>query len=232
MKTLRPASDRGHMNHGWLDTYHSFSFARYHDPRHMGYRSLRVINEDRVAGGGGFPTHPHDNMEILTYMVEGGLSHQDSMGSGETVRPGEIQKMSAGTGITHSEFNASETDPAHLLQIWIEPAERDLAPAYEQIRIPEEGWHTTLQLVGSPDGRDGSVTIRQDAYLYAARIPAGASRTHETSADRHLWLQVVKGALTVDDVTVSAGDGLAVTGEASITLTATEASEVLLFDLG
>lgn len=231
MKTLRPAAERGHAKHGWLDTHHTFSFARYYDPAHMGYRSLRVINEDRVAGGGGFPTHPHDNMEIITYLVEGALAHQDSMGTGSTIRPGEVQKMSAGTGITHSEFNASDTDAAHLLQIWIQPAERGIEPKYEQIRIPEEGWHSTLQLVGSPDGRDGSVTIHQDAYLYAARIAAGESRIHETAPDRHLWLQVIKGTLEVDDVTVSAGDGLAVTDEASITLRATAAAEVLLFDL-
>ena len=173
MIRVRRASERGHFDHGWLDTYHTFSFSRYYDPRQMGFRSLRVINEDRVAPGRGFGTHPHEDMEIVTYVLDGALAHRDSLGTGSTIRPGELQRMTAGTGIMHSEFNPSETEPVHLYQIWLLPEREGLEPSYEQRAFPEEERHNRLRLVASPDGRDGSLTIRQDARLYLGSLDGG-----------------------------------------------------------
>ena len=231
MITVRKAADRGHFDHGWLDTWHTFSFADYHDPRHMGFRSLRVINDDRVAPATGFGTHPHRDMEIVTYVLEGALAHKDSMGNGSTIRPGDVQRMSAGTGITHSEFNASKVDPVHLLQIWLLPRERGLVPGYEQKAFTDEDKRNRLRLVASPDGRAGSVTIHQDAQLYATQLDAGHSVALEPANGRHAWVQVARGAVTLNGIELGAGDGAALSDESRIELTGREASEVLVFDL-
>ncbi|MGA9753403.1 MAG: pirin family protein [Acidobacteriota bacterium] len=231
MITTRKASDRGHFDHGWLDTYHSFSFAGYFDPSHMGFRVLRVINEDRVAPGEGFDTHPHNDMEIITLVLEGALRHQDSMGNGSVIRPGEVQRMSAGTGVTHSEFNASETEPVHLYQIWILPERKGLPPSYEQKAFPPDPTAGGLQLVASRDGREGSVTIHQDASLYLAKLEKGESVKHPLAPGRHAWVQVATGAVEVNGLDLRSGDGLAVSGEESLHLSASPAGELLLFDL-
>lgn len=232
MIQIRPAKERGHANHGWLDTYHTFSFSDYFDPKNMGFRSLRVINEDRVSGGYGFPTHPHQDMEIITYVLEGSLEHKDSMGTGSTIRPGEIQKMSAGTGIRHSEFNPSKTESVHLLQIWILPEKKGLKPMYEQKAIPAEEKKGKLRLVGSPEGGDGKVTIYQDAKLYATELAAGDSVQHELESGRHAWVQVARGQISLNGKTLQAGDGAAVTNEQKLELAGIgDKSEVLLFDL-
>ncbi len=232
MIQIRPAKERGHANHGWLDTYHTFSFSDYFDPKNMGFRSLRVINEDRVSGGYGFPTHPHQDMEIITYVLEGSLEHKDSMGTGSTIRPGEIQKMSAGTGIRHSEFNPSKTESVHLLQIWILPEKKGLKPMYEQKAIPAEEKKGKLRLVGSPEGGDGKVTIYQDAKLYATELAAGDSVQHELESGRHAWVQVARGQISLNGKTLQAGDGAAVTNEQKLELAGVgDKSEVLLFDL-
>ncbi len=232
MIQIRPAKERGHANHGWLDTYHTFSFSDYFDPKNMGFRSLRVINEDRVSGGYGFPTHPHQDMEIITYVLEGSLEHKDSMGTGSTIRPGEIQKMSAGTGIRHSEFNPSKTESVHLLQIWILPEKKGLKPMYEQKAIPAEEKKGKLRLVGSPEGGDGKVTIYQDAKLYATELAAGDSVQHELESGRYAWIQVARGQISLNGKTLQAGDGAAVTNEQKLELAGVgDKSEVLLFDL-
>lgn len=229
--SIRRSEERGHANHGWLDTRHTFSFANYLDPRHMGYRTLRVLNEDRVAPGEGFGAHPHRDMEILTYVLEGALEHRDSMGSGSVIRPGDLQRMSAGTGVTHSEFNHSHDTPVHFLQIWIEPAQRGVTPSYEQRTLPaaalEEGW----VLAASPDGRGGALTVQQDVRLSISRPAAGARRRYELANGRSAWLQVARGELRAGAERLRAGDGLAVEGSGTLTIDALIDSEILLFDL-
>lgn len=231
MITVRPSAERGHADHGWLDTYHTFSFASYRDPAHMGYRSLLVINEDRVAPAQGFGTHPHRNMEIVTIVLEGALQHRDSMGNGSTMVPGEVQRMTAGSGVTHSEFNASETDPLHLLQIWILPERDELPPSYEQTMFPEEEKRDRLRLVASPDGADGSVTVHQDVRLYQSELGEGVTVTHELAEGRGAWLQVTHGDLAVNGTTLVAGDGASVEDEASLELTTGSGAGFILFDL-
>jgi redox-sensitive bicupin YhaK (pirin superfamily) len=231
MISIRRSEDRGHANHGWLEARHSFSFGHYYDPNHMGFGPLRVINEDRVHPGQGFPPHPHADMEIVTYIIEGALEHKDTLGNGAVITPGEVQRMSAGTGIRHSEYNASRTDMVHLLQIWIEPARRGLAPSYEQKAFPDEERTGAWRLVGSPDGRDGSVTIHQDVRLYNALIPGGDSIRHTTGPDRKLWVQVVRGGFTLNGKRLKAGDGAAIEGEDELLLSASADSEALLFDM-
>jgi redox-sensitive bicupin YhaK (pirin superfamily) len=230
MITIRKSSDRGGGNHGWLDSKFSFSFADYHDPRHMGFGPLRVINEDTIAPASGFPTHPHRDMEILTWVLDGAVAHRDSEGNQAVVRPGELQRMSAGTGIRHSEFNASSTEPLHLLQIWILPERRGLAPGYEQTAFTDlEG---KLRLVGARDGRDGAVTIHQDAELWAARLAQGQEVTFAPAPHRVQWLQVARGAVDLNSQRLGQGDGAAISDETVLTLRATGPSEVLLFDMG
>jgi redox-sensitive bicupin YhaK (pirin superfamily) len=230
MLQVRQAKDRGHANHGWLDTRHTFSFADYHDPRHMGFSVLRVINEDRVMPGEGFPTHPHRDMEILSYVLEGALEHQDSLGNGSVIRPGEVQRMSAGTGIRHSEFNHSKNEPVHFLQIWILPNVQGVKPSYEQKRIDPAEVDGRLRLIASPDGRDGSVTIRQDARVYAARLNGGEVG-HALAPGRRAWLQVARGTAKVNGTELHAGDGARIEGESGVQLAANGSAEVLLFDL-
>jgi len=233
MITPRRARERGHADHGWLDSRHTFSFADYHDPRHMGFRSLRVINEDRVQPGQGFGTHPHRDMEIISYVLSGALAHKDSLGNGSTIRPGEVQRMSAGRGILHSEENASRSEPVHFLQIWIVPDRAGLQPSYEQKGFPEETRRGLLRLVASPDGRDGSVTLHQDARLHAALLAPGERVRHEIVAGRHAWIQVARGAVEVAGLALSAGDGAAVSDERALEIAGAgpETAEILLFDL-
>ncbi len=231
MLTLRKAGDRGHANHGWLDTFHTFSFAGYYDPRHMGFRALRVINDDRVDGGAGFPTHPHNDMEIITYILDGALQHRDSMGTGSVIKPGDVQRMSAGTGVTHSEFNASQDKQVHLLQIWLLPEREDITPSYEQKNFSEGERTNVLRLVASRGGADGSVHVNQDVRLYASLLGKGNTVEHKLAKDRHAWLQVARGGLRVNDMALSAGDGLAVSAEEKLQITSTADSELLLFDL-
>ncbi len=231
MIRVRRASERGHFDHGWLDTHHTFSFSRYYDPRHTGFRALRVINEDRVAPGRGFGTHPHEDMEIVTYVLDGALAHRDSLGTGSTIRPAELQRMTAGTGITHSEFNPSESEPVHLYQIWLLPEREGLEPSYEQKAFPDEERHNRLRLVASPGGRDGSLTIRQDARLYLATLDGGREVRHELTPGRHAWLQVLRGGVALNGLPLSAGDGAAASDESSLAIGADGSSEVLLFDL-
>jgi redox-sensitive bicupin YhaK (pirin superfamily) len=233
MITVRPGKERGHANHGWLDTYHTFSFDTYHDPRHMGFRSLRVINEDVVEPGRGFPTHGHRDMEIITYVLAGALAHKDSMGNGSTIRPGDVQRMSAGTGVRHSEFNHSDSEAVHLLQIWILPDAEGLKPSYEQKRFENEDKNGRLRLIAAPNAGDGAVTIHQDARLYAARLGGGVTVRHDFKPGRHGWLQVAGGAVTINGVALRAGDGAAISGERAIEITGQDGaeSEVLLFDL-
>src|SRR5581483_9336430 len=210
MITLRPAAARGHFDHGWLDTYHTFSFADYHDPRFMGFRDLRVINDDRVRGGHGFPPHGHRDMEIVTYVLEGALEHRDDMGTGSVIRPGDVQRMSAGTGVVHSEFNPSKTDLVHLLQIWILPNARGLPPEYEQRSFTDADLRDTLRAVAAPDGRGGAVTIHQDVTLFAARLTAGTEVKHAFARGRFGWLHVARGAVRAGDAALAAGDGAAI----------------------
>ena len=231
MKSVRKASDRGHARHGWLESFHTFSFADYHDPAHMGFRALRVINEDRVLPGQGFGRHSHRDMEIVTYVIEGALEHGDSLGTGSVIRPGDVQRMSAGTGITHSEYNASRKELVHFLQIWILPERAGIAPSYEQKSFSESERAGRLRLVGARDGRDGSVTIHQDVALYAGLLAPGESVSHELAPGRHAWVQVVRGALSQGETPLAAGDGVAISGESRVELAAREPSEVLLFDL-
>ncbi len=231
MLTIRKAGDRGHANHGWLDTFHSFSFAGYYDPRHMGFRALRVINDDRVDGGGGFPTHPHSDMEIITYILDGALQHRDSMGTGSVIAPGDVQRMSAGSGVTHSEFNASRDAPVHLLQIWLLPEREGITPSYEQKHFAKADRQDQLRLVASRGGEDGSIHINQDVRLYASLLAKGKTVEHTLTKGRHVWLQVAQGELRVNDVSLHTGDGLAVSAEDELRITATQDSEFLLFDL-
>lgn len=250
MIQVRKASERGHADHGWLDSYHSFSFADYYDPRHMGFRALRVINEDRVAPGKGFGTHGHRDMEIISYVLEGALSHKDSLGTGSLIRPGEIQRMSAGTGVMHSEFNASQTEPVHFLQIWLLPERGGIAPSYEQKAIAPADLDGKLRLIAAPKGTEGGdgagdgaqqrgapyVEIHQDARLYAGRLGDGQSARHALAAGRHGYLHVARGEVTLGEgaaaVTLRAGDGAMLSGEPQVALRGTPAgSEVLLFDL-
>ena len=232
MITIRPGDARGHANHGWLDTYHTFSFADYYDPTHMGFRHLRVINEDRVKPGAGFPMHSHRDMEILTYVLEGALAHRDSMGNGSVIRPGDVQRMSAGTGISHSEYNHSQTEPVHHLQIWIVPERTGLSPSYEQRSFEIGGKPRTWRLIAARGGRDGAVTVHQDVEVFAARLAPGDRVVHRLKPGRHAWLQAARGKLTLGGIPLQAGDGAAVSGEAMLDITANDASEVLLFDLG
>jgi redox-sensitive bicupin YhaK (pirin superfamily) len=227
----RKASERGHADFGWLDSHHSFSFGQYYDPSHMGFGALRVINDDRVAGGGGFDTHGHKDMEILSYVLEGGLAHRDSLGSGSVIRPGDVQLMSAGTGVRHSEFNASEHDPVHFLQIWIIPDKQGLQPSYAEQHFPEAERRNRLRLIASSDGRDGSLKIRQDAAVHASVLEAGASLSHVLKPGRRYWLQVAAGALAVNGHALVEGDGLALVKEETLAITARTQSEFLLFDL-
>jgi redox-sensitive bicupin YhaK (pirin superfamily) len=231
MIVKRPAAERGHFDHGWLDTSHTFSFAGYHDPAHMGFRTLRVINEDRVTGGKGFGAHSHSDMEIVTYVLEGALEHADSMGNRSVIVPGDVQRMSAGTGVTHSEFNPKPDQPVHFLQIWIVPNRRGLAPGYEQKAIPEKEERGVLRLVASRDGRDGSVTIHQDVDLYASRLAPGEHVEHALRPNRHAWLQMVSGTLDLNGTALAAGDGAAVTRETALKMTARAPTHFLLFDL-
>ncbi len=231
MIRVRRANERGHFNHGWLDTYHTFSFSRYFDRRHMGFRALRVMNEDWIAAGRGFGTHDHDDMEIVTYVLEGSLAHRDSLGSGDILKPGELQRMTAGTGISHSEFNASETEPVHLYQIWLLPERPGLTPSYEQKAIPAEERHNRLRLVASPDGRDGSLTIHQDARLFLGSLDDGRELDQGLDAGRHAWLQVLRGNVSVDGLNLGAGDGAALSDVSGLALRASGPAEVMVFDL-
>jgi quercetin 2,3-dioxygenase len=231
MITLRPAKERGHFDHGWLDTYHTFSFSQYHDPAHMGFRSLRVINEDRVAAGAGFPPHSHRDMEIITYVLAGALAHKDSMGNHSAIRPGDVQRMSAGTGVTHSEYNASEQEPVHFLQIWILPESRNLPPSYEEKVFSAAEKRGRLRLVASRDGREGSVLIHQNASVYASLLEPGETVSHSLAAGRGAWLHLVSGAATLNGTMLSTGDGAAVENETALEIVATAPSELLLFDL-
>ena len=230
--TLRRAKDRGHADHGWLDTWHTFSFADYHDPAHMGFRALRVINQDRVQAGHGFPTHPHRDMEIFSYVLEGALQHKDSMGNGRALRPGEIQLMSAGTGVTHSEFNPSRSDGLHFLQIWILPERRGLRPGYTEWKPTAAHSAQPDVVVISPDGRDGSAVIHQDAIVRRLLLPAGTGTDHAVAAGRGMWVQVVTGELQVGEQRLQAGDGASTDDAGSLRLRANTAVEALLFDLG
>jgi len=230
MITIRRAEERGHANHGWLDTYHTFSFADYHDPEHMGFRALRVINEDRVRGGRGFGTHGHRDMEIVSYVLEGALGHRDSMGTNGVIRPGEVQRMSAGTGVMHSEMNASADELVHFLQIWILPERGGITPSYEQKKFEDDERRGTLRLVASPDARDGSVKLHQDVEIYTALLDDGQSVAHEFNLDRYGWVQVARGEVVLNGQTMKAGDGAAIVDEPRVTLTG-KGAEVLLFDL-
>ena len=231
MITIRKAKERGHFDFGWLDTYHTFSFGDYHDPRFMGFRSLRVINEDRVAPRTGFPRHGHRDMEIITYVLEGALKHSDSMGNGSIIRPGDAQRMTAGTGVTHSEANSSETDAVHLLQIWILPGVPRLEPGYEQKTFSDDEKRNQLRLIASADGRNGAVTIHQDASVYASVLEPGRQLVHQMAPGRHAWIQVARGAVTVSGNELDQGDGAAVSDEPIVTIAGREQAEVLLFDL-
>jgi len=232
MITLRPAEERGQADFGWLHTRYTFSFADYYDPEHVQFRSLRVINEDHVDPGHGFGTHPHRDMEIITYVLEGALAHKDSMGTGSTIRPGEVQRMSAGTGVMHSEFNHSPSEEVHLLQIWLLPERKGIKPSYEQKEFPRESKLNRLRLVASPAGDDGSVTIHQDARLYASVLEEGKRVLHELGKGRSAWLQVARGEVSLNGTTLKAGDGAAVEHEAALEITGrVPSSEFLLFDL-
>ncbi|HYL94290.1 MAG TPA: pirin family protein [Terriglobales bacterium] len=232
MITLRPADERGQADYGWLHTRYTFSFADYFDPKHVHFRSLRVINEDHVEPGHGFGTHPHRDMEIITYVLEGALAHKDSMGTGSTIRPGEVQRMSAGTGVLHSEFNHSPSEQVHLLQIWILPERKGIEPGYEQKEFARESKLNRLRLVAAPGGEEGSVTIHQDARLYGSILEAGKSVRHDLAKGRYAWLQVVRGEVSLNGTALKAGDGAAVERETALEITGrTPSSEFLLFDL-
>ncbi|MEM7152193.1 MAG: pirin family protein [Myxococcota bacterium] len=230
--TVRRAADRGHADHGWLDTRHTFSFAHYYDPEHMGFRALRVINDDRVIGGAGFPTHPHRDMDIISYVVDGSLEHRDSMGNGSVIRPGEVQRMSAGTGVTHSEYNGSKTAGVRFLQIWIVPDERGIEPSYEQRDFTEER-RGALRLVASRDGREGSVTVHQDLSLYATELSAGTTVTHPVPPDRYVWVQMVRGRANVGGVQLHEGDGASLDAGLAdeLSIHADTDTELLVFEL-
>ncbi len=231
MITIRKAEERGHFDFGWLNTYHSFSFGDYYDPKHTRFRSLRVINEDFVQAGRGFPTHGHRDMEIVTYILQGALEHRDSMGTGSIIRRGDAQRMSAGTGVTHSEANPSKDEPVHLLQIWIFPAEQGMQPEYEEKKFSDDEKRNQLRLIVSPEGSDGSVRIHQDARIYASLLDEGREVQHTLGEARSAWLQVAAGSVTLNGVTLKQGDGAAVRDESDVRITANESAEVLLFDL-
>lgn len=230
MITIRKAGERGHARHGWLDTHHTFSFADYHDPDHMGYRTLRVINEDVIAPGAGFPPHSHKDMEIITYVLEGAVAHKDSTGGGGVIRPGEVQYMCAGTGVTHSEYNASDSEPLHLYQIWVLPNANGLKPGYAQKAYGDER-NGVLRLVASPDGREGSLKINQDTALYASVLEEGAEIEHPLQQGRYGWLQVVRGGVEIGGALMQAGDGAMIEGEKVLQLKALAPAELVLFDL-
>lgn len=229
--TVRRSEERGRANFDWLDSKHSFSFGHYYDPEHMGYGPLRVINDDRVVPGGGFPAHPHSDMEIISYVLEGALEHKDSLGNGSVIRPSDVQRMSAGTGIRHSEFNASKSEPVHFLQIWIIPDKRGLSPSYEQKTFPEPQKRGKLRLIGSRDGRHGSVTIHQDVDLYTTLLADGEEVTHEIVAGRSGWVQVARGSITLNGETLKEGDGVAISNKGLVRLAGVADAEVLLFDM-
>jgi quercetin 2,3-dioxygenase len=231
MIQLRKAAERGHFDHGWLDTYHTFSFGDYYDPAHMGFRSLRVINDDRVQPGQGFGMHGHRDMEIVTYVLDGALEHKDSLGNGSIIRAGELQRMTAGTGVRHSEFNPSGKEAVHLYQIWLLPERKGLKPSYEELAVGEEENQGRFRLVASPDGAAGSLTIYQDARLYLASLLPGQAVAHPIEPGRAAWLQVLRGGVNVLGHDLTAGDGVAVTDESAISIQAAVPSEVLLFDL-
>jgi hypothetical protein len=231
MITLRRSNERFHTEIDWLDSRHTFSFGEHHHPAHMGFGALRVINDDRVAPGAGFPTHPHRDMEIVSYVLSGALAHKDSMGNGSIIRPGDVQRMSAGTGVLHSEHNPSRDEGAHFLQIWIVPARRGLPPSYEQKHFPLAERQGRLRVVASPDGRDGSVTVHQDAAIFAGVLAPGETAAHALAPGRRAWVQVARGAVTLGEQRLDGGDGAAVVGEREVTLAATAPSEVLVFDL-
>ncbi|MCC3565188.1 MAG: pirin family protein [Microcoleus sp. PH2017_40_RAT_O_B] len=231
MIAVRKSEARGHANHGWLDSYHTFSFANYYDRNYMNFRSLRVINEDVVNPGKGFGTHGHSDMEIITYVLEGALEHKDSLGTGAVIKPGEVQRMSAGTGIQHSEFNPSQTDPVHLLQIWLLPDTNGLEPSYEQRDFPLTERRGKLRLVAARDARDGAVKVHQDVDLYAAVLDKNSRVSHVLQPNRHAWIQVARGAVLLNGLTLEKGDGAAVSDEAELVIEAAEDAEFLLFDL-
>lgn len=231
MLTIRRSKERGHFDHGWLNTYHTFSFDQYYDPRYMGFRSLRVINEDFVAAGRGFGTHGHRDMEIITYILEGALKHADSMNNGSIIKPGDVQRMTAGTGVRHSEQNASNQERVHLLQIWILPNAENLTPGYEQKAFSEEERTGQLRLIASNDGRDGSVQLNQDVSLFASILPEGGEVSREMDAARYAWIQVARGAVEVNGERADQGDGVVVVAESNLKIRAQEPAEVLLFDL-
>jgi len=231
MITLRQSRERGHFNHGWLNTFHTFSFDQYYDPRYMGFRQLRVINEDFVAAGRGFPTHGHRDMEIITYILEGALQHEDSMGNGSIIRPGDVQRMTAGTGVRHSEKNPSKEDSVHLLQIWILPDTLNLEPGYEQKAFSEDERRGRLKLIASNDGRDGSVTVHQDVNVFASILGEGESVKYDIDQLRYGWIQVARGSISVNEQRADQGDGAIAMGESLLEIVAEKPSEVLLFDL-
>jgi quercetin 2,3-dioxygenase len=231
MNEIRRSHERGHAQHGWLDSFHSFSFADYHDPRHMGYGALRVINEDRVQAGKGFGTHSHRDMEIISYVLDGGLAHKDSLGNGSVIRPGDVQRMSAGTGVAHSEYNASVRDPVHFLQIWIEPNVRGIKPSYEEKRFEPAAKRGRLRLIASADGREGSVTIHQDAFVYAALLDGEEAVEHRPAGGRRTYVHVVRGAATVNAQALEAGDAIKLSGSGTVRLERGRDAEILLFDL-
>ncbi len=231
MITLRKAEDRGRFDFGWLNTSHTFSFGQYYDPNHIGFRDLLVINQDRVIPGAGFGTHGHRDMEIITYVLEGALEHKDSLGTGAVIYPGEVQRMSAGTGIRHSEFNHSKTAPVHFLQIWILPEKEGLPPSYEQRNFPLEEKRGKLRLVAARDGRSGAVTVHQDVELYASVLETGDRVSHHLQRDRHAWVQVIRGTITLNGLPLAAGDGAAISDEDKVDVQANTAAEILLFDL-
>jgi len=232
MITVRPSDERGHVNWGWLDTYHSFSFGEYHDPSHMGFRSLRVLNDDRVTGGAGFPKHAHRDMEILTWVLDGALEHKDSMGNGSVIRPGQLQFMRAGTGVQHSEFNHSKDEPVHLLQIWIIPEKAGLEPAYGELTPDADALARDFVTVASKEGRDGSVRIAQDASLAITRLKPGDTRTRTITPGRFGWLHVATGSVTLNGTALAAGDGAAITGAEALDIVGATDAELLFFDLG
>jgi redox-sensitive bicupin YhaK (pirin superfamily) len=231
MITVRRSGERGHAVHGWLDSRHTFSFADYYDPAHMGFRALRVINEDRVAGGQGFGKHSHRDMEIISYVLDGGLEHRDSIGTGEVIRPGDVQRMSAGTGVTHSELNASSKEPVHFLQIWIQPDKRGGAPGYEQKTFTRTDKAGRLRLVASPDGRDGSVTIRADALMFAGVFAKGETAEHTLGPGRGAWVHVVRGKASINGTAIATGDAVAITEERTVRIEGIDEAELLVFDL-
>lgn len=231
MIKIRRANERGHANYGWLDTYYTFSFADYFDRNHMGFRSLRVLNDDRIDPGQGFGSHPHKDMEIITYILDGALAHKDSTGGGSVIRPGDVQRMSAGTGVVHSEFNHSDSEPIHLLQIWIEPDTLGVEPGYEEKSFTAEDKRGRLRLIASPDARDGSLTIRQDAFVYATILEKGEETGVDLESGRHAWVQLARGTVKVNGEYLADGDGAAVSDETRLAIAGVESAEVLVFDL-